>query len=401
MGKDAFLYIGGSYPQIPGYEQIKSLGIHLAVTDRNPNAVAKEYADTFFVCDALDKNKILEFSKKIASDYKLIGAYGVADYAYETIGQVCDTLKLNYASLNCYKSLINKQFAKAQWIKYGINTPKLFWSGNSKTTLNNSILNEISDYKVMLKPVGSNGSAGLTYLKNPKPEQTLKAVSNLLDEYNHILIDQYVEGDIWNADGLMIDGDFFPVSITERKSDEDLPFLSSRQIQPPMSSPEEYGRYFNLAKNAAKALSYENGPLTIDFINNEDQLHVLEISPHYHALMMDNCRGNQGLLTSWVAYLSGDKQWKKHLISKNSEWGGCYMLRAKKCGAITNIHGIDEAKIMSQALNIRCMKSIGDVVESINDSRGICAVAWISGKSRREIDDAFSLIEKTVKFRIN
>ncbi len=98
--KDNILVFGGGELQLSIIERAKILGFHTIVIDPNPNAIAKNTADTFLVVEGNDYNK----TKNIAEKYKIKGLVTAAtDNPVLMMSKIANELHLPFPLLKVAK----------------------------------------------------------------------------------------------------------------------------------------------------------------------------------------------------------------------------------------------------------------------------------------------------------
>ena len=81
MKSDAFIYLGGSFPQLEGLIAVKRSGLHVVLIDRDKNCPGQQIADQFWCVSVDDSAEIHKRTEALCSTHNVVGAYGVADYA--------------------------------------------------------------------------------------------------------------------------------------------------------------------------------------------------------------------------------------------------------------------------------------------------------------------------------
>ena len=94
--KNRLLILGASGFQVPFIKKAKELGADVGIVDIDKEAPGIEFADEFFNCSLLEKDKILEIAKKFRAEGITVGTCetGVVTAAY-----VAEKLKLPFYSL--------------------------------------------------------------------------------------------------------------------------------------------------------------------------------------------------------------------------------------------------------------------------------------------------------------
>lgn len=175
------LILGANSETINIINVAKSMGVITVVTDNNPIAPAKKYADISYNIDALNVDELYEMAKRENVNGVLVG---VADPLVVPYQILCEKLNLPcYASSENVKVFTNKRNFKAICKKYGIlGIPE--YSISEKNNI---------EYPVIVKPADSNSGKGITLCRHRSDlGDAIKKARNA-SRSNTILIEKYME----------------------------------------------------------------------------------------------------------------------------------------------------------------------------------------------------------------
>lgn len=178
------LIIGANPETIPLVETAKSLGLYTIVTDPNPVAPAKKFADKGIDINGMDVDSLVNFCKQEKIDGVLVG---IADRLIEPYQKVCEILNLPcYGDKHQCEVLTNKGKFNDLCEGYNILTiPSIqFYKDND-------IKNII--YPIFIKPIDRNSGKGMSivYNKQELEKGIEKAFNNTSSDY--ILIERFME----------------------------------------------------------------------------------------------------------------------------------------------------------------------------------------------------------------
>lgn len=198
------LLLGGSYQQIIAITTAKKLGYYTILCDFLDDNPGQKYCDKFYLASTTDKDLILDIAKKEKIDGIL--AYA-SDPAAPTAAYVAEKMGLPGNPYKAVEILCNKDIFRKFLYENGFNTPKAKGYTSIESALDD-LNNYYFKFPVLVKPVDSSGSKGISLIKNindvdKKLENALKYSIK-----NRILIEEYVEqfGYQVAGDGLSIDG---------------------------------------------------------------------------------------------------------------------------------------------------------------------------------------------------
>lgn len=397
----AILYIGGSYPQLPGIRAARELGLHVVLTDRSAEAPGKTVVDRFEKIDATDVQSLLVLAEDVTSAFDLVGVYGVADYAYVAIGEICEALGLKSGTREAYRKTTDKRISKALWSAAGLPVPATIWAADQIPT--EADIDEIlgsKTFPAIVKPGTSNNSKGVTLLREADRAALRSALTRVGQESDAVLVEEFVTGRIFNVDGLMIEGELYPVSITERGlldgTDTCQPLFS---IQPAPLPEVDAAPFYDLAGRAATALGFHSGPFTVDVIVGAEGPRLLELSPHFHSIKTEVMRGNAGPFKAWWAYLMGEPAWARYLRPADSCFAAYLQLYSDKAGTVRAVTGLDEIMAEPEVVDVYLLRDIGSVIHNANGYRDVCGVVWLKSDSYRDTRAAVDRVGKRVSFQ--
>ena len=284
--KEAIIYLGCSYPQLPNIKALRDFGIEVIGTDReNINSKTKFLLTEFHKISATDINSLVKLTNELKKKYNLLFAYGIADFCYKSIGKIHKTigdpkLPIDYSNffskIKTSKILKSCKIPHAKLICYGqniedfvINYEKVKYTGSS-----------------VLKIDSRNNSSGIHLFEETKINNLLKSIKN--SEYNgeNILLEEQIinYSRLLNLDGIVKNGKFFPIIFTSRLLDKNDKRRTLVMIQPAIDLEQKSKEVLiKYANDLVKKMNYRFGAITIDFAElDTGNFKVLEISPHFH-----------------------------------------------------------------------------------------------------------------------
>jgi biotin carboxylase len=179
------LILGANPETIPLIETAKSMGVYTIVTDPDPQAPAKKFADEGININGMDVTGLVEFGKQEKIDGVLVG---VADRLIEPYQKVAKALNLPcYGNEYQCEVLTNKGKFNNLCKEYNIlNTPSI--------PLYKNDIDNLPDitYPVFIKPIDRNSGKGMSivYNKQELKKGIEKAFNNTSSDY--ILLERYM-----------------------------------------------------------------------------------------------------------------------------------------------------------------------------------------------------------------
>lgn len=198
------LILGGAKAQVIAIETAKKMGYKTILCDRSKNNPGREIADVFYAESITDKKAILDIAKKEKVDG--ITSYA-SDVALTTIAYVSEQLNLPTNPYKAVETLSSKELFRHFLKENGFNTPLAKGYGSIEEAIS-----EIDQFKfpVMVKPVDSSGSRGVSKLLNIKGLKEKLEYAFSFSQKGKIIIEEYIEGigKPIAGDGIAINGKF-------------------------------------------------------------------------------------------------------------------------------------------------------------------------------------------------
>jgi biotin carboxylase len=202
------LVLGANTETIPLIEAAKKLGVYVIVTDFNPDAPAKKWADKSFDIDGLDVSALIQLCKCEDVNGVIVG---VADRLIWPYYEVCKALKLPcYATKEQCKYFTNKQEFNQLCSFFGIETIPNYNSCYFRGEL------DLIKYPVFIKPTDANSGKGMSVCSNY--DELKKGVEKALrfSKSNKFLIERYMQCDDMFIYYTFCGGEIFVSAIADR-----------------------------------------------------------------------------------------------------------------------------------------------------------------------------------------
>lgn len=189
LKKKKLLILGANPETVPLVKTSKRLGIQTFVTDHNPHAIAKTYADKSFNINGLDVKALIKAVKIEKIDGVLVG---VADRLIEPYQKVCEALKFPcYATSEQCKVFTNKKIFNKKCAEFEISPiPNISLDKNYKNKKLNSL-----QFPLFVKPVDGNSGKGMSVCKNESEIAQAIEKAKSESQSQQFLVERYMECD--------------------------------------------------------------------------------------------------------------------------------------------------------------------------------------------------------------
>ncbi len=192
------MLLGGLRYLIPVIKEAKKLGYYTITCDYLPDNIAHRYSDEFHNVSITDKSNVLELAKKLKID-------GIMSFAVDpgviTAAYVAEKMGLPGCPLKSVQILQNKGLFRAFLEEHNFNVPKA-----KAFTTYNAAIEEILSFRfpLIVKPVDSAGSKGVTKIENLRELEPAIDQAILHSVSNTFIVEEFIE-----ALGFASDSDCF------------------------------------------------------------------------------------------------------------------------------------------------------------------------------------------------
>lgn len=228
------MVIAGGDWQVELIKKAKSMGHYVICSNLYEDSPAFKFADACEVADVLDKETNLKIAKKympnaVISDQSDIAVPTVA-YLNEQLGLL--GIGVEKADLFTDKSL-QREFCK----EHGIAIPDFKLCETPEEAI--PLLQKYR--KIVIKPIDSQSSRGVYTIE--REEQLLEKYKDTLSWSNRrkqFLAEEYIDGDEFTIDGLVINGHHYPLCISVKEMYPQNPNISRTQSYSYLSDKHDY-----------------------------------------------------------------------------------------------------------------------------------------------------------------
>ena len=269
------IVLAGGNDQMALMKELRNIyaDIEIILIDYSPDVVASKFADKHFLTSTMDIEKVKQITIDEKVDYVLTAC---GDQPLLTMAVVSEDLGLPcYLTKKQVLNLTNKMYMKNLMMENNIATSK-FKIFSSVDSLDVTGL----QYPLIVKPVDSNGSKGVSRVAT---FEELSRQAKLSFEYSltkTIIVEEFVNGVEISADFYVIDGQVQKVMISQlnKFNVDDSTSVIYQSIVPPNINRVAEHKLRRIASDIAVVFEIVNSPLLIQAIVNGDDVNVIEFS---------------------------------------------------------------------------------------------------------------------------
>ena len=386
------LILGANPETVSLVLKAREMGIYTIVTDYDPGAFAKKYADQAENVNAVDVDALVELARREKVDGVVVG---VAEALLPAYCMVCERLGMPaYSDAGTFDIMTRKDLFKEKCREYGVPTIREYSPDDTGSIV----------YPVIVKPVDSCSSKGITVCHSR--EELNKAVEYALEfsRSGRFLIEEYMDGDEVVAYYVMQDGEPIFVGMCDRytyKARKELVQLPTSYI-----FPSRYiGSYMRVqdqaVKNMITGLGLNNGSIFFQcFVDKEGTVRVYE--PGYRLngaqehLLISRLSGIDAK-ELYINYALYGRVAEKRLASLSDPVPSkmsCKLSPIVRTGRISRICGLDEIRKVPEVVDIRPSYNEGDTVTGEGTLKQVVCRFFIISGSSSQLKDSIDRIQK-------
>lgn len=264
------LVVAGGIAQAALVQELKSRGIYTLLADRNPKAVAVQYADAFYPISTLDEAGI----KQLAIDEQVdMVITACADQVLLVVAKVSEELGLPcYIDYHTAQLVSDKKYMKDIFVEYSVPTAKHVVMGE----LDESKVRDFA-FPLIVKPVDSYSSRGVRKVLNAEEMRAAFTEAVEISRTKTAIVEEFCEGEELTVDVYVENGKahVLTVSISDKIADKDR-FVIYRTKNPAPTSPEIQAQIQETAQKISEAFKLKDSPMLIQMISDGNRISVLE-----------------------------------------------------------------------------------------------------------------------------
>ena len=389
------LILGANPETVSLIKKAKEMGIYTIVTDYDPNAFAKRFADQPENINAVDVDGLVDLANREKVDGVVVG---VAEALLPTYCEVCSRLGLPaYSTSEVFEVMIRKDYFKKKCREYGVPTIREFDSSDLDDVV----------YPVIVKPVDSCSSKGIRICKNRKELDSAITYALEFSKSKKYLIEEYMCGDEVISYYVMQDGNPIFVGMCDRytfKAREDLVQLPTSYIFPSRHI-DSYMKHSDKAvKDMIKGLGLNNGSIFFQcFVDKDGIVRIYE--PGYRLN-----GAQEHLIVSKVSGIDAKEMFINYALNgkvadvnlepfsnPKPEEISCKLSPLVRVGKIAKIEGIDEISQMSEVVSINPSYNVGDTITGEGTLKQIICRFFIVSHDKQSLKKVIDMIQSKLK----
>lgn len=389
------LLLGGSAQQIVAIETSKRLGYYTVLCDYLTDNPGQYVADKFYLVSTTDKNAILEVAKQ--EHVNGIIAYA-SDPAAPTAAYVAEKIGL---PTNPYKSvdiLCNKDKFREFLSTNGFDCPLAKNYTDAESALADK---SIFDYPIIMKPVDSSGSKGVTILESHEGFEEAVDFAFSFSRSKRIIIEKFIVhkhkytigGDIFIDNGKVIIWGLMNCFRAHSPN----PLVPGGEIYPVLLNDTDLENVKNTLQDMVTKLDIKSGSMNVELmIDKDDKVYMIDIGPRAGGNMIPiqlSAIFGVDIVEMSILTAMGEKL----NVSPKVEIPYCahYVLHSDVDGIYQDI--IFSEEIEKNIFRKELYKKAGDVVERFDNAAKALGIIFLKFSSAEEMYDKMNHMNEYVK----
>lgn len=395
------LLLGGSAQQVVAIETAKKLGLFTIVCDYLSDNPGQYVADKFYLASTTDKQLILD----IAKNEKIDGIVAYAsDPAAPTAAYVAEKLGLPGNPYESVEILCNKDRFRKFLGDNGFNTPKSKGYCEIDDAIND-IYSNFYEFPIIIKPVDSSGSKGITVLNSPnRLKESIEFALNY-SRCKRIIVEEYIEkkhdylvgGDIFVKEGKV---ELWGLLNCHRDSqvNELVPVGKSYPLK---LNSYDYQNVKKELQNLVTKLKINFGAMNIELIiDKKDKIWLVDVGPRNGGNMIPDLLGyifNINVIELTIKAAMG-MNFEINVNDSDYKYFATHNLHASHNGVLKNIEFSDEINKYIFRKNI--YKNEGDEIEYFDHAAKAIGVIFLKFNCLEEMNDCLQNINDHIKINL-
>jgi biotin carboxylase len=252
--KRAFVLVGGSRSQLGLLEQARALGHEVCVVDGAETAPLLADADIGIVRNFVEVDAVLKDLRANALEPLAVATMG-SDQAVLPTARLAERLGLPGLPVRTAEIVADKLKMRSAFEATGVQTA----AGREVTSVEDAAA--AFEGPSVLKPVDGSAQRGVTEVRSHDELPAAFERALAASRSGAVVLERYLEGDELTINGFLLDGEYFPMSITKRLLHPTPPLgVCIAHRYPSGLSGERERELFGLAHRASTAVGIETGP---------------------------------------------------------------------------------------------------------------------------------------------
>lgn len=388
--QDRVLFVvGGGLEAVPGILRAQRMGLHVLVSDRNPQAPGCIHADSCIVADTYDVAGTVAAARRFVAEARPInGVICIATDVPLTVAAVAEALGLAGIGLETAGRTADKLAMKDKFAQDGVPIP---WYAPVPSLAELRKLVNGRGYPLVLKPVDSRGARGVLRLVPEVDLEWAFQFSRSFSPTARVMLEEFLAGSQVSTESLVVSGRVHTLGFADRNYEllrRFAPHMIEDGGELPSQLPDEQQmRVRAVVEAAAASLGVAQGVVKGDIVVVDGRPYVIEMAARLsggyfctHEIPMNtgvDFVGQAIRLALGETPPEGDLQ-----PTRNRPLCQRYLFPSP--GRVVEIEGVEEVSSRAGIEICEIRVTLGDFIGPIDSHPARAGVILASGESAQE-----------------
>ncbi len=390
--------IGAGMMQTPAIKEAIGMGVQVAVSDVNPDAIGMKIADFPIVVSTRDIDGTLRAVRAFHENHPIDGVITVGTDASRTVSAVANALNLPGIRYEVAERATNKLKMRQRFQECSVPIPQ-FCSAWSLEDTKKAI--KSLPFPLVVKPADNMGARGVKKVCSKNEVIAAFYEAKAASISGEILIEEYVQGREFSIDALVYNDEIFIMGVADRLIDYEPYFVETGHIMPTNLPKEEIQELLDVMKKGIRALGITHGAAKGDIRLCSDGVKVIELAARLSGGFMS---AYTFPLSTGVSVIRGAIEIALGQAPSVTEYR-----YQKTCmegallasyGQVNAVKGLDKASKIDGVEELFIHHEPGSYVNPPTDNLGKSGNVIIVASSREEAQKKYEKVKQTVCFDV-
>jgi biotin carboxylase len=280
MREKTLLIVSGGIEAADAAKRAREMGLHVVVSDIDPNAPGFVYAHDHLIADVYGPEETAAAAERYHRDQRPIsGVICVAADAPVTAALVAERLKLPGITVETAKIACDKLAMKLRFKNSGVPVP--WFAAVSSVAELRSVIAE-RGAELVIKPVDSRGSRGVQRLARVKDLNGAFELARKHSPTQRVMVEAYLEGPQVSTESIITGGRCYTPGFSDRNYELlelHAPFFIENGGDLPSRLPRDtQAKVKDVVARAAASLGVREGTVKGDIVVHDGEAYVIELA---------------------------------------------------------------------------------------------------------------------------
>ncbi len=277
---NTLLIVSGGIEVVPAIQHAKKMGLHVIVSDGNPNAPGIKFADDFIIASTYDVDDTVKKVKKYDKNIRNInGVICIAADIPLTVSTIANELGLPSISVESSKLSMDKILMKNKFYEDSIPIPNY---SEIHDLLDLEKFLERNDFPVVLKPADNCGARGVSVIHEEEKLEWAFLNSKKNSKSGRVLVEEFLYGPQISTESIILDGECHTIGFADRNYEyleKFAPYIIENGGELPSFLDFETQLAVNkIIEKASISMGVLNGVVKGDIVIFKNQPYIIEIA---------------------------------------------------------------------------------------------------------------------------